>query len=303
MILETSLILGGAIALIAVQPPVRRLFPPKPKQTEWEKFWAGREAFWKHVDCCGWECDSKSSDIADHVLAAAKKPRGLSVATCAEELNTRYVPQMKALLDKSAELVAEYNKPTVGLATDAKTDIEAVDRAVKEGASAVFLPEKKQWVEFLQCDPPPARLDAALSKATTIQRSTWTDGLSQAQSWQTPNKWQALQDRAAFASDAERRGMQVYLDHKTNEYRARETQLSRNLHALEAALGKATFYVGSHTYAFPGGIELSSSAIQSARSAEDVWKLISDKPAPTQEQMNLRVLKEELKRMHWENTK
>jgi hypothetical protein len=74
MIFETISILGGAMALIAVQPPLRRLFPEKPKQTVWEEFWADAAGRHKHWDSCGVECDSRSSDIADHVLAQAKKP-------------------------------------------------------------------------------------------------------------------------------------------------------------------------------------------------------------------------------------
>jgi hypothetical protein len=274
MILETALILGGAIGLIAVQPPLYRLFPPKPKQTEWEEFWTQEaiDARWGKT---------QPTTLSEAFAAAIQGKSDL--ARYQEVIKTAYVPQMKQVLEDSSKLFQKikretHNKPaaaSTGLATAAHTDIEAVDLAVKEGASKVFLPETKQWIDFYT--------------------PRFTDKLSLAQSWQSPYKAQAQQDRAAFSADAERRGMQVYLDHATNEYRARETQLSRNLAALEAALGKATFYVGSHTYAFPGGIELSSLAIQSARSAEDVWRLISDKPPP--KKMDLDIVEQELRRM------
>jgi hypothetical protein len=275
MILETSLILGSAIALIAVQPPLRKLFPERPKQTEWEKFWAGREEFWRE---------------------RVEKPKSgtLGAFERALKLNLDYTKQA---LDNSAKLFQEI-KAAEQTPTSSFTRENFELRNEQNKPLGTLMIQTERGIKEVT----PAGLDAALSKAVTIPRSTWTDGLSQAQSWQTPDRNQAIQDRAAFAAEAERRGMQVYLDHATNEYRARETQLSRNLAALEAALGKGWSYdFQEQTYTFPGNVTVPRSAVEAAKNAEDVWRLISDKPAPTQLQMNLLIIEEELKRMRWEN--
>jgi hypothetical protein len=92
--------------------------------------------------------------------------------------------------------------------------------------------------------------------------------------------------------------------------------LSRNLAALEAALGPYSYEPSGQTYDF-SGVSIPRIAVAAAVKAEDVWKLISDKPTPlsealekrwpvthppkTAKEMNLAILEEELKRMRWEN--
>jgi hypothetical protein len=98
MVFETAAIIGGALALIAVQPPLYRLFPPKPKKTNWEEFWADAAVRHKHWDRCGVECTSPSSDIFDHIKSW-NKPGTLAAA--AETLRTEYVPQITKVLDNA----------------------------------------------------------------------------------------------------------------------------------------------------------------------------------------------------------
>jgi hypothetical protein len=199
MIFETISILGGAIALIAVQPPLRRLFPEKPKQTVWEEFWADAAGRHKHWDSCGMECDSRSSDIADHVLAATK-PKAGTIAAAHHALKTQYVPQIKEVLDNSGNLFKEIKGRTAPYER-AETDIEAVNAAAARGANVVWLPEQTQWVDM-----------------------TWM------------NRDHEIRQRQKVTEEAQRLGKQVYLDHATNEYRMRDRHGESQLAANERAL-------------------------------------------------------------------
>jgi hypothetical protein len=312
VILETALILGGAVALVAVQPPLMRLFPPKPKQTEWEKFWDTDEIRkrWNAV-----EFDSKVNGTWGEPLPVSMCP--VTVAKVEATKKPTLAPPGSHKTAKSGTFAAyesalklhlDYTKQALEKSSKLFQEIKA--EAESKPIGTLMIQTEKGLKEV-----PPAKLDAALSKA---QSSGWTTNRYHEDAFAAVAQ---RQDRAAFSADAERRGMQVYLDHATNEYRARETQLSRNLQALEAALGPLVYDAGKQSYHAKNGpqgfVTIPRIAIAAAEKPEDVWKLISDKPAPlsaalekrwpvthppkTAKEMNLAILEEELKRMRWEN--
>jgi hypothetical protein len=240
VIFETISILGGALALIAVQPPLRRIFPEKPKQTVWEEYWEEAAARHKHWDSCGMECDSHSSDIADHVRAATK-PKVGTIAAAHHTLKTRYVPQIKEQLTAAGDIMQRVIterqeeqaarertkaavKGQVAPYERAETDIEAVNAAVARGANLVFLPEQTQWIDLL-----PAKVDQP--RAEPRKDMTWRD------------RDHEINQRQKVTKEAQRLGKQVYLDHATNEYRMRdrfgESQLAANERALRDGLNNS----------------------------------------------------------------
>jgi hypothetical protein len=149
MILEAAAIIAAGVGLIAFQPPLYRLFPPKPKATVWEEFWTQEaiDARWKTERPSGWGAVydglvQQKSDLAKYEAV----------------LKDQYVAQAKRLIDDSAQLFQEIKAETHNGPATSGLMIKPI------GTLTIQTADGEKVVA-------PARLDAALSKTTnSIQR-------------------------------------------------------------------------------------------------------------------------------------